>query len=73
MKKSDLKNLMKKYDIVSYADTCDFVSDLLAILANEINEEEPYAVNTIKEYKKASYRVFDLVNEIEEILEGEEK
>lgn len=73
MKKSELKKLMQKYDIESYADVCDFVSDLLEILANEIKEKEPYATNTIKEYKKASYRVFDLVNEIEDILEGEDE
>lgn len=75
MKKSELKKLMEKYGIegLEYEDACDFVSDLLAIMAKELEENEPYATNTIKDYRKASYAAFNLVNDIEEILEGEDK
>lgn len=75
MKKSELKNLMKKYGIMEYEyeDVCDFVSDLLEIMAKELEEKEPYATNTIKDYKKASYAAFNLVNDIQEILEGEDE
>jgi Glu-tRNA(Gln) amidotransferase subunit E-like FAD-binding protein len=75
MKKSKLKELMKRYSIteLEYEDACDFVSDLLEMIANEIKEKDPGATNTIKEYKSASYRAFDLVDYIEEILEGEDE
>lgn len=75
MKKSELQKLMKKYNMTELEceDACDFVSDLLEMMANEVKEDEPYATNTIKDYKRASYVVFDLVDYIEEILEGEDE
>lgn len=75
MKKSELKNLMKKYGVeeFEYEDVCDFVSDLLEVMAKELEENEPYATTTIKNYKKASYEAFNLVYYIEEILGGEDE
>ena len=75
MKKSELKKLMEKYSIeeFEYEDVCDFVSDLLEKIAKELEENEPYATTTIKNYKKASYEAFNLVCYIEEILEGEDE
>ena len=75
MKKTELKKLMDKYCITEfeYESVCDFVSDVLEMMANETNETEPYAVNTIRDYRRASYLVFALVNDIQEILEGDDE
>jgi hypothetical protein len=75
MKKSEIKELMDRYCIteVEYEGVCDFVSDLLEMIANEIKAKEPHATDTIKEYKRASYKVYDLVDYIEEVLEGDDE
>lgn len=75
MKKAELKNLMDIHGVTEfdYESVCDFVSDFLEMMADETNETEPYAVNTIKDYRKASYLVFALVNDIQEILEGDDE
>jgi len=75
MKKTELKKLMSKYMVfgndIDYI--CNFCSEVLEAKAKELEETEPYATNTIKRYKDAAYEVFDLIDYIEEILEGEDE
>ena len=75
MTKANLKKLMKKYLIfkndIDYV--CNFCSELLQERAKEIEENEPYATNTIKRYKDAAHEVFDLIDYIDEIMEGEDE
>ena len=75
MNKEKLKKLMKKYLIfendIDYV--CNFCSELLEEMAKEIEENEPYATNTIKRYKDAAYEIFDLIDYIDEILGGEDE
>lgn len=73
MKKSELKKLMEKYGVeeFEYEDVCDFVSDLLEMMADEIKENDPYDESAVKDYKRASYLVFALVDNIQEILDEE--
>lgn len=75
MNKEKLKKLMEKYLIfendIGYI--CNFCSELLEGKAKELEENEPYATNTIKRYKDAAYEVFDLINYVDEIMEGEDE
>lgn len=75
MTKTALKNLMKKYLVfendIDYI--CNFCSDLLEERAKELEANEPYAINTIKRYKDAAYEVYDLIDYIDEIMEGEDE
>ena len=75
MNKEKLKELMEKYIIfendIDYV--CNFCSELLEERAKGLEESEPYATNTIKRYKDAAYEVFDLIDYINEIMEGEDK
>lgn len=75
MNKEKLKELMEKYIIfendIDYV--CNFCSELLEERAKGLEESEPYATNTIKRYKDAAYEVFDLIDYINEIMEGEDE
>lgn len=75
MKKSELKKMMEKYLVfdsdIDYI--CNFCSEVLEAKAKELEETEPYATNTIKRYKDAAYEVFNLTDELYEILEGEDE
>lgn len=74
MKKSELKKLMNKcYIFNDYESVCDFVSEVLYRRAKEIEATEPYATKTIKEYEDAAYKVFELIDYIEGIMEGEDE
>ena len=75
MKKSELEKLMKKYLVfTSDIDSiCDFISEVLEAKAKELEENEPYATNTIKRYKDAAYEVFNLTYELYEILDEEDE
>lgn len=75
MNKAELKKLMERY-LVFESDIdyiCNFCSEVLEAKAKELEETEPYATNTIKRYKDAAYEVFDLIDYINEILEGEDE
>lgn len=71
MKKSELKNLMERYLVFESEidDICNFISEIFEAKAKELEENEPYAVNTIRRYKDVAYEVFNLINDLEEILE----
>lgn len=75
MEKEKLISLMKRYMIfesdIDYA--CNFISEVLEAKAKYLEETEPYATKTIKRYKDAAYEVYCLIDEIEEILEGEDE
>ena len=75
MNKEKLKELMEKYIIfendIDYV--CNFCSELLEERAKGLEESEPCATNTIKRYKDAAYEVFDLIDYINEIMEGEDE
>ena len=73
MTKEKLKALMKKHLIFASEinSICDFCSEVLEERAKELEETEPYATNTIRRYKDAAYEAYDLIDYIEEILEGE--
>ena len=74
MKKSELIKLMHKYFIFDDTDNiCGFISDVLDKRAKEIEATEPYATNTIKEYEDTAYKVFELIDYINEIMEGEDE
>lgn len=74
MKKSELKEIMKKHCIIEseLQDICDFVSEILYKKAKELEVEEPYATNTIQKYESAAYEAFDLIDYLEEIIKGED-
>lgn len=75
MKKAELKKLMERYLIfendIDYV--CNFISDVLEAKAKHLEETEPYATKTIRLYREAAYEVFYLIDDLEEILEGEDE
>lgn len=73
MKRSELKEIMKKYCIVECEldDVCDFVSELLHRRAKELEANEPYATRTIQKYEEAAYEVWDLLDYLSDIEEDE--
>ena len=74
MKKAELKRLMQKYLVfendIDYL--CEFCEAVLQERAKETRNEYPYAYNTIKRYEDAAYEVYDLIDYINEVMEGEE-
>ena len=71
MTKSQLKNLMAKYCIVSSEldDVFDFVSDLLYCRRKELEAKEPYAIRSINALENAEHEVYDLIDYISELEE----
>lgn len=67
----EFKQLKQKYNIADCEvdDVCNFVSDLIYKRAEEVEREEPYAVNTIMRLKDAAYEAWDLINYISELEE----
>ena len=62
--KQMFENILKEHGIygedveeILYA-----VQDMIESVARKIEEEEPYATNTLKRLEIASYEVFDLTN-----------
>ena len=75
MKKSELKELMKKRLIfesdIDYV--CEFVEAVLIARAEETKRDYPYAWKSIQKYEEAAYEVYELIDYINEILEGEDE
>ena len=71
MTKEQIKNIMKNRLVFEseIENAFNVVEDLLYFRAKEIEKEVPYAVNTIRRLREAEYEVWELWNEIEEILE----
>lgn len=54
-------------------DAIQFVQDLLEFKANELEKNEPYAVNTIRRLRDAAHEVWELQDYVMDALdEGEE-
>ena len=73
MTKSELKQVMQEHCILEceVEDVIEFVEDLLYMCAKDIEKNEPYAINTIKEYKKAADVVYDLIDYVTECMAEE--
>lgn len=74
MTKAELKKIMNDNCIFA-SDACDaiqFVQDLLEFNAKELEENEPYATNTIRRLRDAAHEVWKLQEYVEDALEEEE-
>ena len=73
MTKAELDKIMKENYIFPFEldDAIQFVQDLLEFKANELEKNEPYAVNTIKRLRDAAHEVWELQDYVEDALEGE--
>lgn len=73
MTKAELKKIMSDNYIFEseIVDTIQFVQDLLEFHAKELEENEPYATNTIRRLKEAAHEVFELQDYVEEAIEEE--
>ena len=71
MTKAELKKIMRDNCIFEpdIEDAINFVNDLLEFQAKELEETEPYAVNTIRRLRDAAYEVWNLLDYIEDIKE----
>ena len=71
MTKEKFKEIRKKYCILNceVEDAIYFVQDLLELQADELKLNEPYATNSIRRLKEASWEVCDLLNYIEDVME----
>lgn len=73
MTKAQLQKIMKRNSILFFEveDAINFVSDLLEFQANEIEEAEPYATNTIRRLRESAHEVWELQNYVEDVIEEE--
>jgi hypothetical protein len=71
MKKAELKELMNRHHVLDFEldNVIGFVEDLLHTRAKELEENEPYATNTINRIVQASHEVYDLLEYVEECEE----
>ena len=74
MTKAELKKIMDHNYIFGSEvdDAINFVNELLEFQAKELEENEPYATNTIKRLRDSAYEVFNLFEYIEDVREKEE-
>jgi hypothetical protein len=75
MTKAELKKIMSDNYIFfdsELDDVIQFVQDLLEFNAKELEENEPYAVNTIRRLRDAAHEVWGLLDYIEDAREQEE-
>jgi len=73
MTKAELKKIMAdNYIFASEVDDAiQFVQDLLEFKAKELEENEPYAINTIRRLRDAAHEVWELQDYVEYALEEE--
>lgn len=73
MTKMELDKIMKENYIFpsELDDVIQFVQDLLEFQANELEQNEPYAINTIRRLRDAAHEVWGLQEYVEEALEEE--
>ena len=74
MTKTELKKIMSENYIFDSEvdDAIQFVQDLLEFKAKELEQNEPYATNTIRRLKDAAHEVWELQEYVEDALEEEE-
>jgi hypothetical protein len=75
MTRQELIEIMERNDFFQseIESTINFVTDMLETLANEIEENEPYAVNTVKDMRIAAREVRDLEMAIWEAMENDKE
>jgi hypothetical protein len=75
MTKAQLKKIMSDNYIFNsdWMDAIQFVQDLLEFKAKELEENEPYATNTIRRLKDTAHEVWELQEYIEDVMEEEEE
>lgn len=73
MTKIELDKIMKENYIFpsEVDDAIQFVQDLLEFKAKELEENEPYAINTIRRLRDAAHEVWELQDYVEHALEEE--
>lgn len=71
MTKTDLYNIMEENYIFpsEVDDAIQFVQDLLEFKAKELEENEPYATNTIRRLRDAAHEVWELQEYVEDVME----
>lgn len=74
MTKAQLKKIMADNYIFDpeVDDAIQFVQDLLEFQAKELEEKEPYAINTIRRLRDAAHEVWELQEYVEDAMEEEE-
>ena len=75
MTRQELIEIMERNDFFQseIESTINFVTDMLETLANEIEANEPYAVNTVKDMRIAAREVKDLEMAIWEAMENDKE
>lgn len=75
MTRQELIEIMERNDFFQseIESTINFVTDMLETLANEIEANEPYAVNTVKDMRIAAREVRDLEMAIWEAMENDKE
>lgn len=73
MTKAELGKIMEDNYIFpsEVDDAIQFIQDLLEFHAKELEENEPYATNTIRRLKDAAHEVWCLQEYVEETMEQE--
>lgn len=74
MTKAELYNIMEDNCIFpsEVDDAIQFIQDLLEFKAKELEENEPYATNTIRRLRDAAHEVWGLQEYVEDALEEKE-
>ena len=72
MTREQFKKIMKEHCIVDceVEDVIYFIQDLLEFQANEIKENEPYAIRAIERMENAAREVYDLLEYLEDVMEA---
>lgn len=75
MTRQELIKIMERNDFFQseIESTINFITDMLETLANKIEKNEPYAVNTVKNMRTAAREVRDLEITIWEAMENHEE
>ena len=70
--KQQVKEIMNRHLIVStgeMVEAFEFVSEMLELLADDTEANEPYAVYSIERYRNAAYEVWSMGQEMSELIE----
>lgn len=74
--KKQVKEIMNRHLIISSGDLEDsfnFVSEMLELLADDTEQNEPYAVHSIDRYRNAASEVWSMGQEMIELIEKEDE
>lgn len=75
MTRKELEEIMERNDFFQseIESAIDFIVDMLRTIADKLEKDEPYAVNTIKDMKIAAKEVGDLETVIWEAMDNDEE